>query len=402
MTHRVNLISDLTRALLVGVLSAVIFLAALMVMTKPRETEIANAPSITPYPRALTENRNGSVTYDVIYDENATGVPILCHHYIRPRTTPFGFVKILGALFLNLPLLGDMDVWTQTTSSFERQMAYLRDNGYESVDLADVVAWQRRLKELPPKPVVITFDDGDRSVLEFAFPILKRYGFKATLFIVTSQVGKKWDRVDCLDWDELKRLEETGMFSIQSHSHDLHRKVKTSEGDLPIPIAASERLYLPPEGESWTKMVCEDLERSRNLIREHVGTDARFLAWPYGFGNARLDSVAVSAGFHAMCNLEYGMNRPFRTLALTGAPIGAQSVETANMPYPGPVYYAASFTVLNPPLVHRRAGGSIVWEQFELGRYTITARTTLRGLETMLGQRRGHTVESIRYVRRSD
>ena len=100
------------------------------------------------------------------------------------------------------------------------------------------------------------------------------------------------------------------MFSIQSHSHDLHRKVKTSRGMLPVFVAAGRGLYIPPGGSSWRDMVSDDLETSRTLIKKHLGVDARFLAWPYGFASAVLDSVAVSAGFEATCTLEEGINAP--------------------------------------------------------------------------------------------
>ncbi|UCG51989.1 MAG: polysaccharide deacetylase family protein [Candidatus Latescibacterota bacterium] len=311
--------------------------------------------------------------------EKTTGVPVLCYHYLRAETTPLRFVKILGALFLNLPLLEDMDVWTQTASSFDRQMTYLKKHGYESVDLSDLYDWQRGRKKLPSKPVVITFDDGDRSVLEFGYPILERHGFKATLFVVTSRVGQLWGRVDCLGWDDLKMLQQSGVFSIQSHTHDLHRKVSTSKGAIPIFAAASDGLHTPASGTSWTSEVSEDLRTSRKLIKKHVGGDARFLAWPYGFANARLDSVAVGAGFFGLCTLENGRNE-WQGLDLESTPSSAnlaalglsRAVRTL-------VSRPRDDSTQSPPPASRCR-----WERFEIKRFTITARTSMRGFREML------------------
>jgi len=142
-----------------------------------------------------------------------------------------------------------------------------------------------------------------------------KYGFKATLFVVTSAIGQKWDRVDCLGWEDLRRLRESGVFSIQSHSHDLHRKVKTSEGSLPIFVAAKYGLYEFPGAPSWGSGVYDDLRASRSLIEQRVGGEVNCLAWPYGFGDAALDSVAASAGYSTT------LDRIARNMARSSRPI---------------------------------------------------------------------------------
>jgi peptidoglycan/xylan/chitin deacetylase (PgdA/CDA1 family) len=342
------------QALLVGLASGVLFLAALIVMTMPDRRASRDAGYPNPYTALFIEVPADTSIGAALYDADSPAVPILCHHYFRAKTTPFQFVKILGALFLNLPLLGDMDVWTQTSTSFENQLSYLKSEGYESIDLDDLVAWQRGVKELPRKPVVITIDDADKSVLEHAYPLLERYGFEATLFVVTSQVGRRWEGVDCLTWDELKRLRDTGLFSIESHSHDLHRKVKTSLGRLPVSVAASLGVHDPLGYESWARFVVEDLKKSRDLIADHIGEEARFLAWPYGFANAPLDSLAVLSGFTSTCTMRIGANRRF-FLADGGQADGGVASE-------------------------RRA----TWPRHELRRLTVTARTSMTSFRKML------------------
>ncbi len=323
----------LAQCVAVGLVSAVIYLAGFAAVTHPPLS--ADRPGSAPFSApAFARGPN------VWYDSTQAGIPVLCHHYFRGQTTPTQVFRILGALFFNLPLLDGMDVWTQSSKVFEAQMEYLAREGYESVGLEDVAAWQRGTGTLPPKPVVITIDDGDRSIVEHAYPILKRLGFKATLFVVTSEVGQRWDRVDCLDWDELARLAGTGVFTVESHSHDLHRKVRTRDGDLPVYVAAKLGLYEFPGFDSWQDAVYDDLLTSRQSIEQHLGRDVSSFAWPYGFGDAELDSVAAAAGFRVLCTMGAGSNRRIRFV---------------DDPRP--------------------------WQLLEIRRFTITARTSLRTFE---------------------
>lgn len=249
-----------------------------------------------------------SSMFEVIGTASAESVPVVCHHFFREDIAPFEVYRIVGALFLNLPLIDDMNVWTQTRSSFEKQIRYLKEHGYTTVSLDDLVAWRSGRKKLPKKSVVITFDDGDRSVLEVAYPILEKYRMKATLFVVTSYVGKNKDGIRGLTWDELRFLRDSGVFTIESHTNGLHFKVKTTEGHLPVAMAMSEGLYTPDWDESWRAAVLHDLEESRRLIAENLGRQTRHLSWPYGFSNSRLDSLASSSGFESVATLRYGGN----------------------------------------------------------------------------------------------
>jgi peptidoglycan/xylan/chitin deacetylase (PgdA/CDA1 family) len=262
-------------------------------------------------------------------------------------------------------------------------MGYLKSEGYQSITLDDLALWRRGLATLPPKPVVITFDDGDRSVLNIARPILERYGFKATLFVVTSKVGTQWDRVDCLDWEDLKMLETSGVFSIQSHSHDLHRKVRTEEADLPVFVSTSRELRSRRGKHPGISMVFEDLRMSKAILESHLGTESKYLAWPYGFGDAKLDSVAAAAGFDAFCTLRAGRNKRHaignrtRGTALWLTDLGALA--------PKPVFsFNWSSNPARSPIRSTDTGGD--WESLEIKRFTITARTSIRTFKEMLDE----------------
>ncbi len=172
-------------------------------------------------------------------------------------------------------------------AQLETQLRYLRDAGYHSVTLD---AWQdaaRRRQPLPGKAVALTFDDGYRDFLTQAWPLLKRYGFGATLFLVAGAIGttNAWDTahgeaVPLLGWDELRRLQEDGM---TFGSHALTHQPLTA---LPIDDAARELL------------------RSRCELEEALRRPVRWLSYPYGAAEEALAHLAGACGYTAAVTCE--------------------------------------------------------------------------------------------------
>lgn len=239
------------------------------------------------------------------------GVPVLCYHYLRGSANPVRVLKVFMYVVLSLPVLDDNEVWTMSQGAFEKQMRYLHQQGYRTISLDDLTRWQYGHEALPSKSVVITFDDGDRSVYDYAYPILKRYGFRATFFVITGHVGTSWRGMEFLTWSELREMQESGVFDIESHSHRLHYKVDEEGGPQPVFLAASENGYSFDGYARWRDAVLDDLERSRDAIARNVGHESRYLAWPYGLGDDSVDSLAVAAGFERTLLLRDGLNPSF-------------------------------------------------------------------------------------------
>ena len=99
---------------------------------------------------------------------------------------------------------------------FERQMRYLKENGYHVITAEDFLSFLEYRRRLPHNSVLITMDDGYRSVYNIAYPILNKYGFKATLFVYTSFVGVS---KMAITWNQLKEMKANG-FTIGSHTID--------------------------------------------------------------------------------------------------------------------------------------------------------------------------------------
>jgi hypothetical protein len=151
-------------------------------------------------------------------------------------------------------------------ADFDKQMKFLADNGYSTVFLDDLVAFIAGEADLPPKTVAITFDDGYLDNWVYAYPILKKYGHKATIFVITARIPDKaagyrpnledvWKgntksgdlpkidshkninlncvmhetgSLDYLSWEEAKAMEDSGLIDIQSHTH-LHNDIFISD-----------------------------------------------------------------------------------------------------------------------------------------------------------------------------
>ncbi len=234
-------------------------------------------------------------------------VPVLCYHALRGRGGPLRVVRVFAYVVLSLPVLDDDELWRVNASTFERQMRWLHDHGYTTITLDELDRWQRGEIALPPRPVAITFDDGDRSLLEHALPVLRRFGQRATLFVVSGRVGGPWEGLDMMSWAELRELADSGVFAIESHTHDLHRKVTTRRGTAPVFLAAA-RGWTTLGDDDWRTALRADLVASRTAIRRHLGRAPRFLAWPYGSASEAIDAVAREAGFSRTAEMLGGVN----------------------------------------------------------------------------------------------
>jgi peptidoglycan/xylan/chitin deacetylase (PgdA/CDA1 family) len=238
------------------------------------------------------------------FDAERDGVPVVTYHYFREGNTPQRTLRSIGTVLLNLPLIPSTDYWTVSAGAFERQLKYLEENGYKTVTMHELLDHMSGRSVLQGKCVALTFDDGDRSVYRYAYPLLREYGMRGTLFVVTSRIGQQWDDLELCTIEELREMERSGVIAIESHTHDLHYKL---EGGVGGPHPAFD-LLATVGGREDRKAVLKDLVRSRRLIMHLFGGESRVLAWPFGFGSALSDSIAGQAGFEGICSLYPGTN----------------------------------------------------------------------------------------------
>ena len=180
----------------------------------------------------------------------------------------------------------DLAPYRVTPAMFDRQMRLLQRHGYQtvSVDAASGSYGASRAGPLPGRLIALTFDDGYRDFLETAWPILRRYGFSATVYLPTDHVGGRaeWDAphgapAPLVTWDEVKALSAEG---VQFGAHGAsHRRLTRLDADS----RSSE------------------LSRCRQKIAEATGRSITSFCYPYGDHNADARQAVASAGFeHAV------------------------------------------------------------------------------------------------------
>jgi peptidoglycan/xylan/chitin deacetylase (PgdA/CDA1 family) len=183
-------------------------------------------------------------------------------------------------------------------SQFSAHMHALRDRGFRAVDIDRFAAWMAGHEELPAGSFLLTFDDGFQGVYEHARPVLQALGWPATVFIVSGLIGGEdvWDEANnparrrhrLLNHAQIEQMWREG-FSFQSHSR--HHADLTRLDD--------ERL-------------AEELEGSRFDIERLLEAPVRYLAFPYGRFDARVQQAARSAGYGLAFSTKPGFNRPGR------------------------------------------------------------------------------------------
>ncbi|CUA82789.1 MULTISPECIES: poly-beta-1,6-N-acetyl-D-glucosamine N-deacetylase PgaB [Gulbenkiania] len=207
-------------------------------------------------------------------------------------------------------------------TNFVRQMDWLKNNGYHFVGLGDVIADRQGKKPLPPKAVLLTFDDGYRSVYDHAYPTLKLFHAPAVIALVgkwlepesgtVSFDGKAVPRSDLLSWAQIKEMTESGLVEVASHSHSMHEGIRANPQGNMEP-AATTRRYLTDqkhyENEAvYRQRVLDDLRHNNEVLYRHTGQRPRAIAWPYGSYNTTTVAAAQQLGMPVGFTLDDGPN----------------------------------------------------------------------------------------------
>lgn len=195
----------------------------------------------------------------VVSAEEAVSVPVLNYHRFGPTVA---------------------DSMTVKTSVFKAQLKWLRDNGYTVIPLKTLVDYLRgKGPAPPPKSVIITADDGHKSVYTVMFPIARKYKIPVTLFIYPSAIS---NASYALTWDQLKKMKATGLFDIQSHTYW-------------SPNFKKDKKKLSPE--AYQKFVDKQLKQSKAVLEKQLGGKVDLLAWPFGIYDDYLEKEAEKAGY---------------------------------------------------------------------------------------------------------
>lgn len=174
------------------------------------------------------------------------------------------------------------DSMTITTASLDWQFAYLKRAGYTPIPLEQALAWHRgEAVVLPDKPVVLTADDGHRSVWSELRPRIQRERWPVTLFIYPSAIS---NAEYAMSWEQLAALKATGLFALQSHTFwhpNFHQ---------------DRRRMAPAE---YARAVDWQLGHARTVLEKRLGGPVDLLAWPFGIVDEGLMARADALGYRA-------------------------------------------------------------------------------------------------------
>lgn len=260
-------------------------------------------------------------------------VPVLMHHHVSP---------VEGMI-------------TVSPANFEHQLKWLRDRNYHALS-CDEFAGHLEGRPVPPRSILITFDDGYLDNWVYAYPLMKRYGFRGVIFLVTSWIGDGPPRPhfgqeglpltpshrDCEDliqqgsadqamlrWSEIEAMRADGVFEFHSHTH------------------THTRWDLGPDKANKNAHMAEELAGSRAVLQERLGEVSPHFCWPQGYFDDDYVRIAQGAGFRYLYTTQaFGQNRAgtdparihrFAVRNTTGQSVGRRIV-VASHPVIGPVF----------------------------------------------------------------
>ena len=198
-----------------------------------------------------------------------TRIPILMYHEVSiPEKIPALSKKTQYSFILS-------------TTQFESQIKWLHDSGYRPWPMHELISWLsgRPPEGIPTKPIILTFDDGFEGNYRFALPILQKYGFKATFFVIVTRIGKPY----MMTWQHLRELDDAGM-SVQSHTMT-HRILG---------------LFDPDE-------ITRELKTSKQELEQRLSRPVDFISLPFGSYNKQYRKVAIDTGYLGGCTSDFGL-----------------------------------------------------------------------------------------------
>jgi peptidoglycan/xylan/chitin deacetylase (PgdA/CDA1 family) len=170
-----------------------------------------------------------------------------------------------------------------STEIFEQQLQYLKENDFELLAFGDAMErWQKGVG-LPEKAAILTIDDGYLSFYENGFPLLKKFGMPATMFVQTATVGGN----DYMTWEQLCEIQKYGI-EVLNHSHSHEYFVNIPEGQ---------------RAETFQ----DDLRQSTALFEKHMNFRPRYYSYPYGEFTPEMAAVLKKNGYHAAAAQKSGV-----------------------------------------------------------------------------------------------
>lgn len=165
-----------------------------------------------------------------------------------------------------------------SVEQLEKDMIYIKDNGYTTILMQDIIDFVKEGTPLPDKPIMLTFDDGHEGCLKYLLPLLEKYDMKAVVSVVGS-FSDFSEKESCnvaeycyLTWNDIKELAKSPRIEIQNHTYSLHSNA-TRQG---AKIKKGESLN------DYKRVLGNDLSLLQDKIFEVTGKKPTTFTYPFG------------------------------------------------------------------------------------------------------------------------
>lgn len=206
-----------------------------------------------------------------------------------------------------------------STDNLQMQFAWLRESGYQPVSVSQILAAQDGGAPLPPKAVLLSFDDGYSSFYTRVFPMLKAYNWPALLAPVGAWMdtpmnkpvdfaGLPTPRERFLNAAQLRELSKSPLIEIGAHTYNLHYGVPANPQGNQQPAAATY-IYNPKTGQyesnaAYENRIAADVKHMTSRLREITGKTPRVWVWPYGEANGQALKILEKNGYRMALTLQ--------------------------------------------------------------------------------------------------
>lgn len=186
----------------------------------------------------------------------------------------------------------------------EKDLLYIKENGYETITMSNLIDYVYENKPLPDKPIIITFDDGHYNNLTYALPLLEKYNMKAVISIVGkytdtfTQTNEVNPNYSYLRWKDVNELIKSNIIEFQNHTYDLHT--------LGARKGCSKKYNETKE--HYENVLSNDILKLQEEFKFNTNYTPNTFAYPFGAISKESLNVIKSMGFKASLSCESGVN----------------------------------------------------------------------------------------------
>ena len=219
--------------------------------------------------------------------ENTVNLPVLMYHLVlkNPKSK---------------------NKFTISQKTFENDLEYIKNNGYTTILVKDLIDYTEGKAELPEKPILLTFDDGAYNNYLYAFPLAKKYNIKFVFSPIAaeaerySQIKDENPNYSHANWEQIREMSDSGLVEIQNHTYNMHCSKN--------PRVGCTKKFGESE-ETYKSKLSEDILKSQEMIEKNVGKKPIAFFYPFGACSKCSEKIIRGLGFKATFLCESRVNK---------------------------------------------------------------------------------------------